>query len=74
MGTASWGTSTAGGGWVNPDDDVFTVVDMCTFADRSGIDAWAISYYSGGVVRGTDLADLFRFDVDAVPPFFIPTG
>jgi hypothetical protein len=61
-GTANWGTTVAGGGWVNLDDPVFTVVDLCVFPDMSAIDAWGITYYSGGVVRGQDLAELFRFD------------
>lgn len=42
-------------------------VTACRFADGSFIDEWAIAYYSGGVVRGVDLADLFRFDLAEVP-------
>ena len=70
QGTGSWGTSASGGGWVNQDDSSFEVIDMCLFSDLSAIDQWGIAYYSGDVVRGTDLADLFRFDADDVPPFF----
>jgi hypothetical protein len=70
QGTGSWGTSVSGGGWVNKDDSSFEVIDMCLFSDLSAIDQWGIAYYSGDIVRGTDLAKLFRFDVDDVPPFF----
>ena len=70
LGTASWGTSTAGGGWVNLDDDVFTVIELCRFVDMSGIDRGASPDYSEDVVRGADLAELFRFDVDEVPGYF----
>lgn len=42
-------------------------VTACRFGDGSFIDEWAIAYYSGGVVRGADLAELFRFDPTQVP-------
>jgi hypothetical protein len=70
QGTSTWGTSLSGGGWVNLDDPDFTVVNLCVFPDRSAIDEWGITYYSGGVVRGADLAPLFRFDADSVPKLF----
>jgi len=69
-GTSSWGTTVSGGGWVNLDDPDFTVVDLCVFADGSAIDEWGITYYAGDVVRGADLAPLFRFDHDVVPRIF----
>jgi hypothetical protein len=69
-GTSTWGTSISGGGWVNFDDPVFTVVNLCMFPDQSAIDEWGITYYAGGVVRGTDLAPLFRFDTQTVPQLF----
>jgi len=69
-GTSSWGTSLSGGGWVNLDDPDFTVVDLCVFPGGSAIDEWGITYYAGGVVRGADLAPLFRFDTQVVPWFF----
>jgi putative hemolysin len=70
QGTSSWGTSLSGGGWVNFDDPDFTVVNLCVFPDGSAIDEWGITYYSGGVVRGADLAPLFRFNVDVVRQLF----
>jgi hypothetical protein len=69
-GTSSWGTSMSGGGWVNLDDPEFTVVELCMFADRSAIDEWGITYYAGGIVRGADLAPMFRFDSRGVGQFF----
>jgi hypothetical protein len=69
-GSAYFGNTAVGGGWVNLDDPVFTVVNLCVFPDRSAIDAWGITYYSGGVVRGIDLAEVFRFDPDEVPDMF----
>lgn len=72
-GTSSWGTGLSGGGWVDLDDPTFTVVNLCVFADRSAIDEWGIAYYSQDVVRGADLAELFRFDADAGTPMFPPT-
>ena len=75
QGTASWGTASAGGGWVHDGDQELPVVDLCLFSDRSGIDQWGIAYYSEGIVRGKDLAEVFRFDVADVPPFFAqPAG
>jgi putative hemolysin len=73
-GSSTWGTSLSGGGWVNFDDPDFTVVDLCVFPDGSAIDEWGITYYAGGVVRGTDLAPLFRFDQDVVPQLFPPSN
>ena len=55
---------------MNLDDPDFPSVDMCLFSDLSAIDQWGIAYYSGDIVRGTDLADVFRFDTDEVPAFF----
>ncbi len=70
-GSSSFGTGAAGGGWVNLDDPVFTVVAMCVFPDGSAIDDWGITYYAGDVVRGADLAPLFGWtDQDPLPPFF----
>ncbi len=74
LGTSNYGTTVNGGGWVNVDDPTFTVVNMCVFADGSAIDEWGITYYSGGVVRGADLAPLFRFDTSAVAAMFPPAA
>ncbi len=69
-GSSQWGTGAAGGGWVDPDDPDDQVAAMCVFPDGSAIDEWGIAYYSGGVVRGADLAPLFRADSAAFPPIF----
>ena len=69
-GSSQWGTGAAGGGWVNLDDPDDPVVALCVFPDGSAIDDWGIAYYSGDVVRGADLAPLFRADTSAFPPIF----
>ena len=72
-GTSAFGSASAsGGGWVNLDDPDFTVVNLCVFADGSGIDEWGIAYYSDGAIRGADLAPLFRFDTADVAALFPP--
>jgi putative hemolysin len=70
QGTASFGNTAAGGGWVNLEDEVFTVVNLCVFPDGSAIDEWGIAYYTDGTARGIDLTEVFRFDPDDVPPMF----
>jgi hypothetical protein len=47
------------------------VVNLCVFPDGSAIDAWGITYYSDGTVRGIDLTEVFRFDQDEVPDIFL---
>jgi len=69
-GSSQFGTGAAGGGWVNRDDPVDAVVNLCVFPDQSFIDEWGITYYAGGVVRGIDLAKVFRYQPTQVPPFF----
>jgi len=69
-GSSQWGSGAAGGGWVNLDDPDDQVVAMCVFPDGSTIDEWGIAYYSGDVVRGADLAPLFRADASAFPAIF----
>jgi putative hemolysin len=69
-GSSQWGSGAAGGGWVNMDDPVDPVVAMCVFPDGSAIDDWGLAYYSGGAVRGADLAPLFRVDTSAFPLIF----
>jgi hypothetical protein len=61
QGTASFGNSNLSGGWVDADQPVFTVMDLCVFADGSAIDEFGIWYYANGTVRGADLAPLFRY-------------
>jgi putative hemolysin len=72
--TSSWGTLTDGGGWVNLDDPVSTIVDLCVFADRSAIDQWGIAYYAGDITRGADLAPPFRFDISTAGTIFPPSA
>jgi putative hemolysin len=69
-GSSQFGPGATGGGWVNRDDPDDLVVAMCVFPDGSTIDEWGIAYYSGDVVRGADLAPLFRADTAAFPPIF----
>lgn len=66
-GAVNYGTGAAGGGLVDLSDAEFTVVNVCTFADGSFIDAWGIAYYSGGIVRGKDLTTVFKFDQKNLP-------
>jgi putative hemolysin len=47
------------GGWVNSADKS-DVVQMCVFPDLSIIDSWGLTYHTQGVIRGADLAPLFR--------------
>lgn len=72
LGSATFGNTIAGGGWVNLDDDVFTVVNLCMFPDGSAIDEWGIAYYTDGTTRGIDLTEVFRFDTSDLPPMFVP--
>jgi putative hemolysin len=69
-GSSQFGTGAAGGGWVNKDDPVDAVVNLCVFPDQSFIDEWGITYYAGGIVRGIDLAKVFRYQPTQVPAFF----
>jgi len=68
--STAFGPSLNGGGLVDKESKADPVVSPCTFADGSFIDEWGIAYYSGGVVRGADLAPLFRFDKATAPKVF----
>jgi hypothetical protein len=68
-GSAQFGSGLEGGGWVTSDRPT-EVVDLCVFPDRSFIDEFGIFYYAGGVVRGTDLADVMRYAGEPLPPIF----
>lgn len=75
-GTAIWGgeNNAAGGGWVTeaPDSATnFQVVDMCVFPDDSAIDAWGLTYKANGVVRGTDLSKVVRYQPTTLPSVFV---
>ncbi len=74
-GTDIWGgqNNAAGGGWVTtaPDSKTnFQVVGMCMFPDGSAIDSWGLTYKANGVVRGTDLAKLVRYQPTTPPNVF----
>lgn len=64
----------AGGGWVTqaPDSETnFQVVSMCVFPDMSAIDSWGLTYQANGVVRGTDLSKVVRYQPTALPNVFV---
>jgi hypothetical protein len=70
-GTSQFGTSVAGGGWVDVSQKTFVVMNECVFADMSAIDEFGILYYSQGTVRGADLATKMRYHpTDGLPSFF----
>ena len=69
-GSSQWGTGAQGGGWVWLEAPIDIVLAMCVFPDGSAIDEWGIAYYADGTVRGADLAPLFRWDPEDVPPIF----
>ena len=60
-GSSTFGDGLSGGGWVNEDEPVFKVMNLCVFPDLSAIDAFGILYYSQGTVRGADLATKLRY-------------
>ncbi|MBI4673171.1 MAG: protease inhibitor I42 family protein [Chloroflexi bacterium] len=75
-GTDIWGgeDNAAGGGWVTdaPDSkDNFQVVGMCMFPDGSAIDSWGLTYKANGVVRGTDLSKVVRYQPAQLPNVFV---
>jgi hypothetical protein len=67
-GSAAFGNTAAGGGWVDASQPTFIVMDMCFFADGSAIDAFGIFYYANEAIRGADLAPLFRYQPDGKLP------
>jgi predicted secreted protein/putative hemolysin len=74
-GTDIWGgeNNAAGGGWVTdaPDSATnFQVVGMCMFPDGSAIDSWGLTYKANGVVRGTDLTKVVRYQPSQLPNVF----
>jgi hypothetical protein len=73
-GTVSWGNSDIAGGWVDPTQPVFSVMDECVFPDFSAVDAFGIFYYANGAIRGADLATKMRYRPDerGLPQVFTP--
>ena len=67
-GAYNFGSNMTGGGWViaepTPSGDV---TNYCVFADGSMIDAWGLTYHSGGVVRGADLTPILRYQATDYP-------
>lgn len=54
------GASGAGGSWVNlksTDQDL----EACIFPDMSSIDSWGLLYHTNGIIRGTDLTKVMRY-------------
>ncbi len=54
------GTNFAGGAWVlqNTTD---VALEACIFPDLSSIDSWGLTYHSGNIVRGIDLAKVLHY-------------
>jgi hypothetical protein len=46
------------------------VIEYCTFADGSMIDAWGLTYHTGGVIRGADLTPILRYQATDYPNAF----
>lgn len=74
-GTDIWGgqNNASGGGWVTkaPDSKTnFQIVGMCMFPDGSAIDSWGLTYKANGVVRGTDLSKVVRYQPTTPPNVF----
>jgi hypothetical protein len=61
QGTASFGNTNLAGGWVDATQPIFTVMDLCVFADGSTIDEFGIWYYANDIIRGADLAPILRY-------------
>ena len=59
--TSSFGNTAAVGGWVDQAQPVFTVMNLCVFADGSAIDEFGLWYHANDIVRGADLAPLFAY-------------
>ena len=70
-GAEAFGNTATAGGWVDADQPVFVVMDMCVFADGSAIDEFGIFYYATGAIRGADLAAILRYQPgDRLPAMF----
>ena len=72
--SSGFGTGGAsGGGWVNQKDPVDKVVSLCVFPDLSFIDEWGLTYHSGGIIRGKDLATVMAYQPGGTLPAVFPT-
>ena len=68
--SSAFGTGASGGGWVNDEDPIDTIVAFCVFPDGSYIDEWGLAYHSDGTLRGIDLAEVFRYQPGELPAIF----
>lgn len=67
-GAYDFGSGMSGGGWIEIGaGDNPNVVNYCTFADGSMMDAWGITYHANGVVRGADLTPILRYQATTYP-------
>ena len=74
-GTAAFGNTAAGGGWVDESQPVFVVMNQCVFADGSAIDEFGLWYHANGTIRGADLAPLFAYQPgDELPAVYERAG
>ncbi len=55
------GINAAGGGWVNNNQTQDPTLEACIFPDMSSIDSWGLAYYANGIIRGTDLSKVLRY-------------
>jgi hypothetical protein len=60
-GSAAFGNTAVVGGWVNSDEPVFEIMNMCVFADLSAIDTFGLWYHANGSIRGRDLSEVMRY-------------
>ena len=81
-GTEAFGTQ-ATGAWVGALDPgmeagysepLGNTINLCVFADRSAIDDFALFYHSTGETRGTDLAEVMRYQADDATPAVFDAG
>jgi hypothetical protein len=49
----------SGSGWAAQAGDAPHA--MCVFADMSAIDDWGLLYHTNDIIRGKDLATVFKF-------------
>jgi putative hemolysin len=54
------GVNPFGGGWVKF-GAIDEVLEACIFPDNSTIDSWGLLYHSVGIIRGTNLAKVLKF-------------
>jgi hypothetical protein len=71
-GSSGFGNTAAGGGWVDQDQPVFVVMNLCVFADMSAIDEFGMWYHANGTIRGADLTGKLRYQPgNELPAMFV---